>query len=228
MARLRPYLAPLTLGVFGTVVLMSLGIWQVQRLAWKETVLGEIAAQISAPPVVLPANPNEERHQFLPVFLEGVIGERELAVLVSRRDTGAGFRIIARYDTDDGRAVLLDRGFVPDARKGEVRPGGEVRIIGNLHWPDEIDSYTPPPDRGAGIWFARDIPAMAAELGTEPVLVVQSEPVAMPGAPRPFPVDTAHIRNDHLQYAGTWFLLALSWAGMTLYWLLRIRRAGRG
>ena len=104
------------------------------------------------------------------------------------------------------------------------RPAGCAAIEGNLVWPNETDSYTPPPDAKTGLWFARDVHAMAAHLATEPVMVVLRRTDEMTPAALPMPVDTATIPNDHLQYAITWFLLAAVWAGMTLFYLWRIRR----
>lgn len=212
------------IGILGVAVLLALGSWQIRRLAWKEAVLAEIETRIAAPPVALPADPDPLRDRYLPVRVRGTFGAAERPVLVSLRDAGAGYRIIAPFTTEDGRRILIDRGFVPAADKDRARRTGPAEITGNLHWPDEVDGFTPEPDRGARIWFARDLPSLAADLGTEPVLVV----ARTPGDPaiRPLPVSTEGIPNDHLQYAVTWFGLALVWAGMTGYflWQGRARR----
>ncbi|MCC6008709.1 MAG: SURF1 family protein [Rhodobacteraceae bacterium] len=222
----RAILAPLLIGLVGGSVLVSLGLWQVQRLTWKEGLIAGIEARIHDAPIPLPDAPTQERDQYLPVIVEGAGGSEELRILVSRRDTGPGYRIVTTFETGGGRVILLDRGFVPDRARNAPRTPAEGRIVGNLLWPNEVDgAFTPAPDIEANVWFARDLPAMAARLGTEPLLVVQREGGAGgPGAPRPWPVDTAHIPNDHLEYAGTWFSLALFWFGMTGYWLWRIRR----
>ena len=96
----------------------------------------------------------------------------------------------------------------------------EVEVIGNLHWPDEVDSWTPAPD-ARGVFFGRDIPAMAARLGTEPVLVVAREVSQNTPPATPLPVTTEGIPNNHLGYAVQWFGLALVWAGMTIFLLWR-------
>ena len=82
----------------------------------------------------------------------------------------------------------------------------------------------PEPDRTGNIWFARDLPVMAAALGTAPVLVVASgirpDP---PHMPEPLRL-AANVPNDHLEYAITWFSLAAVWLAMTAYLIWRIRR----
>lgn len=76
------------------------------------------------------------------------------------------------------------------------------------------------------LWFARDVPALAGALGTEPVMVVAREVAGEAQGVVPVPVDASAIPNDHRQYAITWFSLAVVWAGMTVFFLWRIRRLG--
>jgi len=214
----------LVLGIAGCAVLVALGVWQVQRLAWKEDVLTAIEARIGAAPVAIPVAPDPEADRFLAVTAEGAFLNDEIHVLASRKQGGAGYRLISVFRTADGRRILADRGFMPLEDKDEVRPETQATIIGNLHWPEEVDRFTPAPDAGRGIWFARDVPAMAAALGTEPVLVVVSGTSEATAPAEAFPVDTASIPNDHLGYAVTWFGLAAVWAGMTMLLVWRIRR----
>ncbi len=221
---IRRLLPPLLFGLIGCAILIGLGTWQVQRLDWKRTILADIEARIVAAPVALPVQPDPDAHRYLPVAVAGQTTDQEIRVLVSRKQIGAGYRIIAAFEAEDGRRILIDRGFLREAEYGIPRPPTEMQIVGNLHWPDEVDSYTPPPDLTRDIWFARDVPAMAAALGTEPVLVVVREASAPVAGLEPMPVDTSGIPNDHLQYAITWYALALVWAGMTLFLLWRIRR----
>ena len=217
---------PLLLGLVGAAILMGLGMWQLQRLAWKEGVLAEIEARIQADPVALPAAPNKDADQYLPVEVQGTFTGQGLDVLVSRKQQGAGYRVIAVMETA-GRRVLIDRGFLPEELRGTPRPGPEAGLItvkGNLLWPDEVDGFTPPPDSRTGLWFARDLPAMAQTLAAEPVLIVQWAATLEDTAVDPMPVDTTSIPNDHLGYAIQWFGLAAVWLGMTAYLLWRIRR----
>lgn len=222
---MRSILFLIVFGVAGFAVLAALGVWQVQRLSWKQGVLAEIDARVNAEPVALPASPDPQADRFLAVTATGTIPPGEIRVLVSRKMVGAGYRIIAPFVTDAGRRILIDRGFVPVAEGAAARVTGHMRIVGNLHWPDEIDAFTPDPDRGANIWFARDVAMLAGELGTEPVLVVARSRTD-PGV-TPLPVDTAGIPNDHLAYAVTWFGLALVWGAMTGYFLWRSRARNR-
>ncbi|MBO9435572.1 SURF1 family protein [Ruegeria sp. R13_0] len=217
---MRRTLFLLIFSLAGLGVLLWLGTWQVQRLAWKQEILSEIDSRIAAEPVPLPQQVSEDADKYLPVTISGDMEPGEIHVLVSVKQVGAGYRIIQSFSTED-RTILVDRGFVPTTAKQTDRLTGPMEVTGNLHWPDEIDSYTPDADIDSNIWFARDVPNLAAALGAEPILLIARSRTD-PGV-TPLPVDTAGIPNDHLQYAITWFGLALVWAAMTGYFLWRNR-----
>lgn len=220
---MRRLILPLFFGIVGTAVLLWLGTWQVQRLAWKEGVLSQIETRISDAPIALPVQPTEENDQYLPVVARGLITDQEAHVLASSKKTGAIYRVIAAFETDDGRRVLLDRGWVEPPAKDEARTAVSAEVVGNLLWPDERDSYTPENDVNGNIWFARDIAQLAEELNTEPLLVVARKSDELNSTVTPLPVTVTGIPNDHLQYAVTWYGLALVWVIMTLYYLRRMR-----
>ncbi|SNT17839.1 SURF1 family protein [Tropicimonas sediminicola] len=224
---MRRYLAPLAIGLVGAAILIWLGVWQLQRLEWKEAILEEIDQRIAADPVPLPATPDPEQDRFLPVEVSGRTDPRELHVLVSTRQLGAGFRIITGFTTEEGRRILLDRGFVAADRKDAGRPAATLMITGNLHWPDERDRYTPENDPATNYWYAREVDVMADELGTEPILVIARMSSGSDASITPLPMDSSGIPNDHLGYAVTWFGLALVWLGMTALQLWRISRGDR-
>jgi surfeit locus 1 family protein len=217
----------LIFGLLGTGVLVGLGVWQMQRLEWKEAVLADIDARIIAAPVDLPATPDATADRYLPVTVTGTLQDPAIRVLVSQKQVGAGYRIIRPLQVD-GRSIMVDLGFLPIQSPTPAAVTAPVTITGNLHWPDEIDGYTPAPDLGADIWFARDLPRMAEHLGTEPVLVVARTTSLPDSALTPLPVDTSGIPNDHLGYAVTWFGLAIVWVVMTGFFLLRIRKPAKG
>lgn len=212
----------LAVGLGGAAILVALGIWQVQRLAWKEAILAQVDARVSGAPVDLPATLDRTDDRYLPVRAAGTIEAEAIFVLVSRKQIGAGYRMISPLVMDTGRRVLVDRGFIRAAdRAAFTLEAFDADVVGNLHWPDEIDGFTPESDLDAGIWFARDVDAMAATLAAEPTLIVAQRVTNDAAALSPLPVDSAAIPNNHLQYAITWFSLALIWAAMTAYFTYR-------
>ncbi|MBV1903294.1 MAG: SURF1 family protein [Marinosulfonomonas sp.] len=218
----RQMIVPLLFGILGAAILIWLGSWQMQRLGWKQDVLAKIEARIGATPASQLAEfPDPEGHLYLPLQLAGKIEQPELHVLVSRKQIGAGYRIIVPFEVA-GRRILLDRGFVRAADKDASRRKTVITVTGNLLWPDDRTNSTPQNDEAKNIWFARDLDAMADVLQTEPVLLVAKSNTG--DSIEPLPVQTSLIPNDHLQYAITWFLLAIVWLGMTGFLLWRIKR----
>lgn len=216
---------PILMGVAGCAVLVSLGVWQVNRMHWKAGILAEIEARIHDAPVALPATPNPETDKYLPVTAQGRFAGDYVEVLHGLKGGSPGVKIIEAFTTDDGRRILVDRGYVEEEMRHTPRTRGLPTVTGNLHWPQDATASTPPPDEKTGLWFARDVAAMAAKLNTEPTLIVATEPTG--DGITPVPVDTSTIPNDHWGYAITWFSLALVWAVMTsvLVWRIRQRAA---
>jgi surfeit locus 1 family protein len=219
---LRRMIFPLVIGLGGAFILISLGVWQVERLAWKQGVLAEIDARIVDVAVPLPAVVDPVADLYRPVTVTGRFTGEHVDVLVSRKQVGAGVRVIEVLETTDGRRVLVDRGFLRDEDRAAPRESGAAEVEGNLHWPQEVDSYTPPPDAATGLWFARDVGALATALNTEATFIVARRQTG--GGIEPMPVDSSTIPNDHMNYAITWFSLAAVWLGMTAYLLWRIRQ----
>ncbi|WP_411957534.1 SURF1 family protein [Paracoccus homiensis] len=220
---MRRYLFPLILGVVGCAILISLGSWQLRRMAWKEGLLAQIQAQIDAAPVPLP-DTVDPAMKYMPVEVSGTTTGDEIHVLSGTKDQGGGYQIVSRFITDDGRDILLDRGFVPQEDRRLERGPTRLEVRGNLHWPDEKGSATPEPNLDENIWFARDVPAMAQRLDTMPVLVVASHVTGDAQGVQPIPVAIEGIPNNHLSYAVQWFMIAAVWAGMTVALIWRIRR----
>lgn len=218
---MRRYAFPVLMGLVGVAILMSLGFWQLRRMEEKRVYLDEIEARIGNAPIPLPAVPEEGPHKFQAVVAEGRFTGEFLEVLAGQKGASPGVLVIEAFDLGNGRRIMVQRGFIEDGLRAVPRAPHEARVEGNLHWPQDANSFTPPPDARTGLWFARDVPAMAARLNTEPTLIVASRPTGDGIAP--VPVDTSGIPNDHWGYAIQWFLLAATWAGMTLFLLWRIR-----
>lgn len=220
---MRRILIPLIFGILGCAILINLGLWQLRRLDEKEGLLARIQAGIEAPAVPLPAAVDPSM-KYLPVTVSGTTTGAEIDVLSGSKEQGGGYQIVSRFITDDGRAILLDRGFVPQELRHAERGPTRLSVRGNLHWPDEKGSATPEPNLDENIWFARDVPAMAKALDTEPILVVARFVQGDAQGVEPIPVAIEGIPNNHLSYAVQWFMIAATWAGMTVALIWRIRQ----
>jgi surfeit locus 1 family protein len=233
MIRFRPLLLPTLWFLPGFALLVGLGVWQIERLHEKEALIASVESGMSAAPVPLDAAlgegaANAEYHH---VRVAGrFLHDSELYVF-SRGPMGAvGVEIITPLVRENGQTVLVDRGFVPDALRdpktraaGQV--AGEVSLTGVLRLPQQPGMFTPPPDRQTRLWFVKDVPGMAAALKlAAPPVLIEADATPNPGG---WPLGgrtRVEFANDHLQYAITWFGLAL--ALLTVY-LLYHRGRGR-
>jgi len=211
------------IGFAGTACLLYLGKWQIDRLYWKLDVLDKIDQKIAAAPVPLPVEPSESIHKYLSVEISGQFLQESIRVLASKKRYGAGYRIIHVFRTN-GRRLLVDLGFVGLETDYDVDLINDISLVGNLHWPDEVDNFTPEPDLENNIWFARDVERVASALQTEPILIILKDSTLKDQNIKPMPIDTTHIPNDHLQYAITWFSLAIIWALMSCLFIWTTRQ----
>ena len=220
---LRRLLLLLIPGLALTALLASLGVWQLQRMDWKGKQLAAIQAGIEQPAGPLPAA-IDPAMRYLPVVVEGRTTGQEILVLSHTKEQGGGYNVVSAFETADNRRIMVDRGYVPQDDRHAARPPVALTVTGNLHWPEEKGRATPEPDLGANIWFAREVPRMAAHLGTEPVLVVARAVQRDAQGIMPIPLDITGIPNNHLSYAVQWFSFAVICFGMTMALAWRIRR----
>lgn len=219
-------------------ILVALGVWQLQRLKWKEGLLAHVAALQSAParPLepVLDARAGGRDVDFTRVRVTCPgLGAAPFLELYGLKDGQAGSRLISACEVSSRRyrTILVDRGFVADviSARPAVDPADRtpMEITGVLRTPDAATFMTPKNRADAGRWFSRDIPAMARALGApQPApIFLFAETSANPGwralQPAPLP---GEIPNRHLEYALTWFGLAAALAGVYAAVLLRRRK----
>ncbi len=222
----------------GIAVLCGLGVWQLQRLAWKQALLAEIAARAEARPITLAAalaaGGNAADIDFVKVAGSGTYLPAETKFIIQTFDAGPGWQVVTPLRSSDGIFVFVDRGIVPDAMRASVpTPAGPVELFGIVRRHGSgRGPFTPDNDDARNIWYWWDVPAMLslsdipADLKVAP-FVLQLLPVDGDSSfPRPQPPD-AGLRNSHLQYAMTWFALALVLAAVaTLYVRGQMKKTG--
>ncbi|MGB8840593.1 MAG: SURF1 family protein [Aliidongia sp.] len=200
--------------------MLGLGTWQVQRLAWKTALIDARSAALAAPAMPLPETPDAaESLDFHHVAVTGIFDHaKELYIGAFDARGIEGFQIVTPMTLPTGQTLLVNRGFVPGIRKNPAtRPDGQVtgptEIQGILRLPNPPKGWLVPQNRpGDNFWFFVDVPAMAATEGLEQVLpfYVEAGPAPNPGG---FPIGgqtRIALPNDHLQYAITWYLFALT------------------
>jgi len=232
-------LVPGTVVLAALVVLLGLGTWQLQRKAWKEALIVTLDRRLNDAPVALPppyewARMTPENSEFTRVRLrvEFPIGGDALVYTSGsaiRDDVkGAGYFVFSPARLPNGQQVVVNRGFVP-TRSYPVA-AGTADIVGALRWPEAGSAFVSDHDAAGEVWMVRDPAAMAQRKGwgaVAPFYVEQEAPVPPGGLPHPAPLKV-HLRNDHLQYAVTWYGLAVVLVVMFAIWAVRRRREETG
>ena len=219
----RKWLFVLFVAVPGFLVLVSLGIWQTKRLAWKEALIENISNNLSGEPSILPAELKKLDHNYKMVKVDGSLEPQSIFILTPVKGSGAGFRVISPFKLKDDSKILVDRGIIKEEEKTSLKTLGQQKsVTGYLFWPNETDYFTPEPNIKRNIWFSRDLEKMAAFLESQPVLVVATENRLDPNIKMQDP--TRDIPNNHLQYAITWFMMSILWFGMTGYFVYTMKK----
>jgi surfeit locus 1 family protein len=216
-------------------VLVALGIWQVQRLQWKNALIARVTERIDAAPIAAPGPESwpelsAVELEYQPVSVSGrFLHEYEahvFTVLAAPRGPfgGMGYLVLTPFETDDGWVVYVNRGFVPEDKKdAATRAGGqadgEITVTGLLRAPRLRTWFSAEDDLAGNEWFSRDPTLFATWSGLPPESVApytidaEFEPAIAGGLPQGGET-LVQFPNNHFGYALTWFGLAAGLAGV--------------
>jgi len=227
VSRLSSIWPVVIVSALGILILCGLGGWQLQRLAQKQTLLAEMDRRSMAKPIDLTEaiglHNSGENVEYLKISAKGRYLHDDEKHLIGVLDGNPAWEVVTPMLTADNTLVLVDRGLVPDgmrdpATRAENNPAADVEVAGVLRGHrEQRGPFIPDNDIKANMWFWWDVPGMlestAMPLGAKPVpFVLHVLPAeGGNGFPRPVTLQAA-LRNNHLQYAITWFGLALALA----------------
>ena len=215
----------MALALVATLGFIALGVWQVERRAWKLDLIARVEAGARAAPIAvsgLDARTSEYRR----VAATGnYLHDRETLVQ-ALTERGAGFWVLTPLRTPQG-VVLVNRGFVPAERRapsaraaGQI--GGQVTVTGLLRVSEPGGGFLRSNDPAGDRWYSRDVPAIAAArgIGRAAPFFVDADATPNPGGWPVGGLTVLRFNNNHLVYALTWFCLA----GISLAALLLLLR----
>ena len=232
--RFRPGLAATLATLIAVTIMVGLGTWQVERLAWKNALIDRIESGMRAAPAPLPSRvENPAEWDFRRVSVTGqFLHDHELDLAARSMNGRIGYQIVTPLKRDDGTLVLVNRGWIPlekrdPASRPEGLPAGTVTVEGVARVPAERGWMQPDNDPAKNMWFWYDIPAMAAQAGGGNPLpvVIEAGDAANPGG---FPIGgqtNVNIVNNHLQYAFTWYSFAITL--IVIYFVFHWRRGSK-
>jgi surfeit locus 1 family protein len=227
MIRLRPALWPTLISLPILVLSLGLGLWQMERREWKRDILDRITTNQAAAPMTLDQllSGPPLRHEYGRVKVAGTFEHGKEFFLAARSlKNKVGLQVIVPFKTDDGRVVLFDRGWVPDrnaATQAAAQPAGKVELTGIVRRSQIRARFAPENVPEKNVWFQADVPLMRKMAGAAPdprldTFFLEADSTPNPGGVPVGGQTRLEIPNDHLQYAITWFLLALALIGVYL------------
>ncbi len=222
---------------------VGLGVWQLQRRVEKHALIAALDERLTAAPVPLPGAADwskltRDRDEFRRVSFTATYETRLDAMVYSsgsaiRPDiTGPGTWAFIPARLASGETVAINAGFVPntmldrdmqDRAVAKLITGRPVAMTGYIRFPEAAGIFTPNVEQAKRLWFARDHLAMAQAFGWDkvaPFYVDLESPVPPNGIPKPGPLQM-QLRDDHMQYAITWFTLA---AAVVIAFVAAMRR----
>ncbi|KAJ2849611.1 surf-like protein [Coemansia brasiliensis] len=223
-----------TLGLFAIpLAAFALGTWQVQRLKWKLALLDDINDRMHRRPIPLPLRVTADeidRNEYRRVLVHGTFDHAAEMLVGPRAMEGEpGFIVITPLVREDGSRVLINRGWIRrDLRDQKLRPDSlpadPVTLVAFVRKPPRQNSFTPMSNPQDNDWFSIDLPRMARFSHSQEVLLDAIQPESVSsllhdsrlGIPigSPLQVD---IRNNHLQYLITWYVLGVFTSAMLIY-----------
>jgi surfeit locus 1 family protein len=213
-------------------ILVGLGTWQLQRKAWKEGLIAQIESRAyGAPGPIVPEDQwpawRADQDEFRKVQVTGAFLHRDEAPvygLAPGSQQGAplqGYYLVTPFRLRTGAIVMVNRGFVPTelrdpARRPESQPEGEVTVTGLVRAPEARNPFTPKDDPAKNLWFTRDPQAIAAahDLRRVAPFLIDADAIPNPGGWPKGGLTPLTLPNSHLQYAFTWYGLALTLIGV--------------
>jgi surfeit locus 1 family protein len=233
----------LLLGVLLFAGFSGLGVWQVERLAWKRELIARVDARVQAAALAPPgpaawagvsAAGDEYRH----VRTTGVFENDKETLVQAVTEAGPGFWVMTPLRTDDGYVVMVNRGFVPPEKAAQATrlaglASGRAMVTGLLRISEPHGGFLRANQPAAGRWYSRDVAAIAQTRGlpqVAPYFIDADASLNAGGWPRGG-LTVIRFRNSHLSYALTWFGLAAMvalWGAWPLVEAARARRRATG
>jgi len=199
-------------------IFVALGVWQVQRRAWKHALIAAVEQRTHAAPVAPPgpaqwAGVNAQADAYRRVRVTGhYLTGRDTRVRAVT-DLGAGYWVMTPLDTGPFR-ILVNRGFVPQATPAAPPPAGTVGVTGLLRVTEPRGGFLRSNDPAADRWYSRDVAAIAAARGLTRAAPYFIDADATAGPPYPRGgLTVVHFPDNHLVYALTWFTMAAASLG---------------
>jgi len=232
-------LAVLAASALLAAMLFALGVWQLERLAWKLDLIARVGARVAAAPVSPPgpadwAQVSAARDEYRHVVLGGTYLNNRETLVQAVTEEGPGYWVLTPLHADGGYFVLINRGFVTaDAAAQSARQAGLIdghaTVKGLLRISEPRGGFLRANAPATDHWYSRDVAAIARARGVSPTApyFIDADAAPNPGGWPRGGLTVIKFPNSHLAYALTWFALAVMAVLWGLWPTLEAARARR-
>lgn len=238
--------SPIFLGIFGFLCLFffcafsALGVWQVERLGWKENLIKNANERIHLAPIAAPTKSEwgkvtYDNDEYRPVTLTGRFLNDKEVLVTAVADEDTGYWVLTPMETEDGAITFINRGFVPmDKRDQQSRKAGiidgETTVTGLLRMSEGGGFFPRKNNPDSNLWYTRQLPAMAKKVGLDDVApyFIDADRTPNKGGLPIGGLTVVSFPNNHLSYAITWFTLAAGVFAASIFLVISEKRRRRG
>ena len=224
----KPKFVPLVSFLIALLILLSLSLWQVKRLVWKTNLIEQRVSNFEGEPKNLFDIKKPNENEFKKVFIEGqLLNNFEFFMPALSKNGNNGFHIIVPMEVEKKKLILFDTGWVPLAKKEKNKRLNnlikEKKIFtAVIRLPGRKGYFQPDNDNIKNFWFFVEPKLMEETISMK--LEDRFYLEAVDNGPNGYPLGNQtriYLRNNHLQYAITWFLIALSLIGVFIFASIR-------
>ena len=195
--------------------LVVLGFWQLQRLEWKNAILSKIEDNYSNTLIDFPFHDDTSEFEYMRSKIEGnYLPDRLMFFYKSNLAGDPGFNIVIPFQTIEGNTVYVDNGWIPYKDKEQlditfISESDILNLSGVLIFKKDRKYFTPENDYSKNIWYLLNTDEMdqSHNLSSSDYILKLVDQKYF----EEFLIEfkPTNINNNHLQYAVTWFLMAL-------------------
>ena len=220
----KPRLFPLFAFIVALSILLGLSGWQIKRLNWKTDLISQRISSFESDPISFVNLNQPEKNEFRKVFVDGqLLNEFEMFMPALSKRGNNGFHILVPLKTTSGKFIIYDTGWVPlkikekekrllNISKNSQTFEAVIRTSGRKGY------FQPDNDPNTNTWFFVEPELMSKYLKMNFENEYYLE--AVQNGPNGFPLGNQtriYLRNNHLQYALTWFMIACGLVGVFFF-----------
>ena len=218
----RPF--PLFAFIVALSILLGLSGWQIKRLNWKTDLISQRISSFESDPISFVNLNQPEKNEFRKVFVDGqLLNEFEMYMPALSKRGNNGFHILVPLKTTSGKLIIYDTGWIPlkikekekrllNISKNSQTFEAVIRTSGRKGY------FQPDNDTDTNTWFFVEPELMSKYLKMNFENEYYLE--AIENGPNGFPLGNQtriYLRNNHLQYALTWFMIACGLVGVFFF-----------